>query len=48
MRHGAEQLSVDMFWLALAATAVATLLYWGYAFGLWLWVSALDSVRSLI
>jgi len=28
-----EQLSVDMFWLALAATAVATLLYWGHAFG---------------
>jgi cytochrome c-type biogenesis protein CcsB len=28
-----EQLSVNMFWLALAATATATLLYWGHAFG---------------
>jgi cytochrome c-type biogenesis protein CcsB len=29
-----EQLSVDMFWLALAAAATATLLYWGHAFGI--------------
>jgi cytochrome c-type biogenesis protein CcsB len=29
-----EQLSVDMFWLALAAAAAATLLYWGHAFGI--------------
>ena len=28
-----EQVSVNMFWLALAATAMATLLYWGHAFG---------------
>jgi cytochrome c-type biogenesis protein CcsB len=28
-----EQVSVNMFWLALAATAIATLLYWGHAFG---------------
>lgn len=33
MIHGMEQLSVNMFWLALAATATATLLYWGHAFG---------------
>lgn len=29
-----EQLSVDMFWLALAAAATATLLYWGHALGI--------------
>jgi hypothetical protein len=28
-----EQLSVNMFWLAIVATATATVLYWGYAFG---------------
>ncbi|MGQ9573007.1 MAG: c-type cytochrome biogenesis protein CcsB [Dehalococcoidia bacterium] len=28
-----EQLSVNMFWLGLVATAIATLLYWGHAFG---------------
>ncbi len=28
-----EQFSVDMFWLAIVATAAATVLYWGYAFG---------------
>jgi cytochrome c-type biogenesis protein CcsB len=33
MIHGMEQLSVNMFWLALAATATATLLYWGHVFG---------------
>jgi cytochrome c-type biogenesis protein CcsB len=33
MRHGMEQFSINMFWLALAAAAVATLLYWGHAFG---------------
>ena len=33
MRHGMEQFSINMFWLALAATAMATLLYWGHAFG---------------
>ena len=33
MSHGMEQLSINMFWLALAATAMATLLYWGHAFG---------------
>jgi len=33
MRHGMEQLSINMFWLALAAAAMATLLYWGHAFG---------------
>jgi hypothetical protein len=32
MRYGMEQFSVNMFWLALAATAMATLLYWGDAF----------------
>jgi hypothetical protein len=30
MRHGMEQFSISMFWLALAATAMATLLYWGH------------------
>ena len=33
MRHGMEQFSINMFWLALAASAMATLLYWGHAFG---------------
>jgi len=28
-----EQVSVNMFWLAMAATVMATLLYWGHAFG---------------
>jgi cytochrome c-type biogenesis protein CcsB len=28
-----EQFSVNMFWLAIVVTAAATLLYWGYAFG---------------
>ena len=49
-----EQFSVNMFWLVLAATSMATLLYWGHAFGgqpvgerfsqLLGCVSALDSV----
>jgi cytochrome c-type biogenesis protein CcsB len=28
-----EQVSVNLFWLAMAATAMAVLLYWGHAFG---------------
>ena len=44
MRHGLEKFSVNMAWLVLAATTMATLLYWGHAFGVRLWVSGLDSV----
>jgi len=43
MRDGMEQLSVSMFWLALAAAAMATVLYWGHAFAVNPWVSGLHS-----
>lgn len=47
MRHGMEQVSINMFWLALAATAMATLLYWGHAFGVRVWVSGLHSYSGV-
>jgi hypothetical protein len=47
MSHGMEQLSINMFWLALAATAMATLLYWGHAFDVNLWVGGLHSYLSV-
>jgi len=42
-----EQFSINMFWLALAATAMATLLYWGHAFDVNLWVSGLHSYSGV-